>query len=304
MSQKLPNFLIAGTAKSGTTSLHYYLQQHPQVFMPRQIKETYFLIEPKSLLGKPDKNLRIRIVDTLAEYLSLFSPVDCSRHKAIGEATPIYLFFYKNTIPNIKRYLGDPKIIAILRNPVERAYSNHLHHVRDNFDEISFEKALELEKERKRNNRWYSYRISEMGHYYDQIKAYLDNFSRVKVFLFDDLNNFPEKTLKDVFDFLEVDSSFVPDFSEKHNVTGTPKNRLFHKFLTTDNRVRSFLRPVVLSLMSKDRASQLVIRLKTRNLEKPQLNPETKKKLQEQYRNDILKLQNLLNRDLSHWLTD
>ena len=144
MKNKLPNFLIVGAAKSGTSSLHNYLNQHHQVFMPSYNKEGMKVKEPRFLIKDLVQHRLHNGIWTFEEYQSLFD--DVKDEKAIGESTVLYLYYYKHAINNIKQYLGeDMKIIIMLRNPVDRAYSA-FHHVSRGFKENnSFEKSLEIE---------------------------------------------------------------------------------------------------------------------------------------------------------------
>ena len=116
----LPNLLIVGAAKSGTTSLHNYLNQHPEVFMCNP-KEPHFLINKE--IGV--ERIPIGISD-FATYKNMFSEGEGCKYR--GESSVMYLLFPEIVIPNIKQYLSsETKIIIMLRNPVERAYSGYQH---------------------------------------------------------------------------------------------------------------------------------------------------------------------------------
>jgi len=300
---QLPNFLIVGAAKSGTTSLFYYLNQHPEIFIPKRKECRFFSSITEDLNGPGDKPFSdvSSVMKTLDEYKSLFLGV--TNEKAIGEITPDNLYYYKNSIKNIKNVLGsDIRIIIILRNPIERAFSNYLHHIRDGIETLSFEDALQQENERKKKKWWFSYHIASMGFYYKQVKAYLENFSKVKIYLFDDLKKDALTLTKNIYDFLEVDSSFTPDISFTYNVTGIPKNKFIYVFLTKPNLLKSFIKPIVTPFLSKKKRKILMQDLKIKNLEKPKMKPETHEYLKNLYREDISRLEDLINRDLSHWL--
>ena len=119
---KLPNFLIVGAAKSGTSSLHNYLNQHPDIFLPTYNIHGVKVKEPRFLISKLVKDRLHEGIWTLEEYQSLF--FNCVDYSAVGESTVLYLYYYEEAIKNIKKYLGNNiKIIIMLRNPIERAYS-------------------------------------------------------------------------------------------------------------------------------------------------------------------------------------
>ena len=154
ISVKLPNFLVVGAMKSGTTSLWRYLRQHPQIYMPK-LKEPRFLASSIFIkLGeehyKFHRICKSSPICTFDDYIELFR--DVKEEIAIGEASPHYLYLYSKTIPTIKNYLGDVKIVIILRNPADRAFSAYKHNFLINRTETkSFEKCLELEEKRKKS---------------------------------------------------------------------------------------------------------------------------------------------------------
>lgn len=297
---KLPNFLIVGAAKSGTTSLHFYLKEHPEIYLPKLRKETFFLVDHKNILGEGPRNIGKNIIKNLDEYQRMF--LGSEKYKAIGEACVAYLYFYKNTIPNIIRYLDNPKIIIILRNPIERAFSNYLYHVKVGFEDLNFEEALEAQEKRKDDNWWWGFQIIDPGLYYNQVKAYLESFTHVKIFLYDDLKEKPVDLLKAIFEFLEVDISFSPDLSKRYNVSGAPKLKLLHNILTKPNILKNMAKPLINFLIPEEKYRILIDGIKNRNLKKPSMKPDTKKYLKRIYHDDIFNLQDLINRDLSHWM--
>jgi hypothetical protein len=211
MRTNLPNFLLVGAAKSGTTSLYYYLKQHPEVYLS-EIKECKFFSRMTGNYKGPgdEEDLNKQIIKTLDDYKLLFTNVN--HEKAIGDISPDYLYYYGESVKNIKTILGDNvKIIVILRNPVERAYSKYLHNVRECFETLSFEEALNEENARKRKNWGWGWYHTSTGFYYKQVKAYLDNFNQVKVYLYEDLKNDSPKLMKNIYEFLGTDVSYKPD---------------------------------------------------------------------------------------------
>jgi hypothetical protein len=298
----LPNFLIVGAAKSGTTSLYHYLNQHPEVHMS-PIKEpkfitSHFLRFPSNGIG--DACIQKDAVKFYDDYCQLFS---ASRDiKAVGEASADTLYYYKQAIKWIKKLIKDPKVIIILRNPIERAYSAYMSLIRERREFLSFEEALKQEEKRKNNNWEYIWYYKDVGLYYNQVKAYMEQFSRVKVYLFDDLKNNNLDLIKDLHEFLEVDSSFVPDISIKYNISGVPKNILLHKFLTETNVLKAVMKPFLKIIMSDKRMELTVEKMKIRNLKRPHMTENVRTHMVKFFHEDILRLQKLINRDLSNWL--
>lgn len=142
----LPNFLIVGAARGGTTFLYHHLKQHPDVFMPA-FKEPHFFV-CEMVRGR----LR-QWVDSYEEYLSLFR--NGGGRKLRGEASVFYLYYHDVAIREIHRYLGtEVKIIIVLRNPIERAYSAYYYVFGKNEEEtLDFEQALRAEEKRMREGR-------------------------------------------------------------------------------------------------------------------------------------------------------
>ena len=296
----MPNFLVIGAAKSGTTSLYAYLNQHPQIYMS-PVKETnFFAIEGKTLNynytdSKVIDNYLAQCKTDLKSYQDLFQEV--MDEKAIGEVSPMYLYDPKAP-ERIQNYIPDVKLIAIIRNPVERAYSSFLHTIRYKLEPFTnFTQAIQAEESRMRSNWWWGFFYVHPGFYYEQLQRYLERFkpSQLKIYLYEDLSDHPFDLLQDLFKFLDVNETFTPDISSRYNATGIPKNELLY------NLIESRIAQASLKRLPQQ-LRQKVTNLNSQNLKKPPLNSALRKQLIKTYREDILKLQDLLQRDLSHWL--
>jgi len=302
----LPNFLIIGAMKSGTTSLYHYLKQHPQIYMSSIKEPNFFALEGSNLEfnGAEGKEriqrwVKRESVTSIEEYRALFRRA--ANETAIGEASPMYL--YSPEAPyRIRHYVPEAKLITILRNPVERAYSAFLYMTRDGREPLSeFSQALQAEESRMRGNWEWIWHYRHLGFYYTQLKRYFDVFDRnqIKVYLYEDLRGGLPRVMQDIFRFLEVDESFVPDTSLRHNVSGIPKNGLLPSLIFRRNPIKAALRPlfpqVLRQRLSGSLRSQYLV-------EAPPLAPEVRTELLEAYREDVLKLESLIERDLSGWL--
>jgi hypothetical protein len=304
----MPNFLIIGSGKGGTSALYRYLKQHPQIYMSPVKEPRFFAFEGATLdfVGPGDKKTINRTtITSLEAYRSLFEEV--KNEKAIGEASPLYLYMPKAP-ERIQHYIPNAKLIAILRNPVDRAYSHFLHLIRDGHEPLTdFSQALREEKTRIQKNwapHWY---YQERGFYYVQLKRYFDLFEQhqLKVYLYEDLRDNPIGLIENIFQFLEVDDTFVPDISVKYNVSGIPQNKGLHslyKFLKNPSMVKSMFRPFLPKKLRQQLHQNILNNPQNWNLIKPKLSPEVRSELMEVYREDILNLQKLIQRDLSAWL--
>lgn len=298
----LPNFLIVGAAKSGTTSLYHYFKQHPQIYMSPE-KEPKFVSSQFikfPLCGPKADFLERHFRKTIEEYETLFKNV--KDETAIGEASADNLYFYDKAIPVIKEYLGNVKIFIVLRNPVERAFSSYTHFVRDNLESLSFEEAIEKEQERRESNWEFLWSYVDAGFYFQQVKAYLENFRHVRIYLFDELKHYPMDLMQDALNFLNVKPTLMPDLRKKYNISGMPKNMLLHNFLVRPSMIKNLTRRVLKTFISEDKISEFRKEMFTSNLQRVKMKEETRKYLIDVYSEDIQNLQRLIKKDLSHWL--
>lgn len=273
----LPNFLIIGAAKSGTTSLYHYLRQHPDIFMSR-IKEPNYYTDEDNLLDIP-------AIRSRAAYEALFA--GAKGRRAIGEATVRYL----NAIAGIDRIHADlpgVRLIVLLRQPADRAYSSYLARLAIGGETQGPEEVLQPG----------SYPF-ETSRYYPRLRRYYDRFPRqqIKVILFEDLAANPQNVLREIFRFLDVDPDFVADTSIRHNTSVAPRSRFLNRLFGSGMR---FVRPMVPQwLLSRG----LAVKLRRPILRKPEpMSPELRRRLTDLYREDILATGELIGRDLSHWL--
>jgi len=299
--RKVPNFLILGPPKTGTTSLYFYVRQHPQIFMSRK-KEPRFIssqVTPFPLNGPRDHRVEAWYVKRYQDYEKLFH--DAEGYPAVGESSADTLYFYKDTIPVIKHYLGNPKIIIMLRHPVKRAFSAYQHLVRDQREHLSFEEGLREEPERIRKNWELIYHYTAGSLYYESVKAFLDNFDKVKVILTEDQDTRPQQTVRDVFRFLGVDPDVEVNTDLRFNISGKPKSQWVHEFFFEGNMARRLAQPIVRKLLKPETRLRIAQKIQEKNLTRLAINPETRERLQRYFEDDIRKLETLLNRDLSRW---
>ncbi|MGH7790959.1 MAG: sulfotransferase family protein, partial [Thermodesulfobacteriota bacterium] len=280
----MPNFLIIGAAKSGTTSLYHYLKQHPQIYMSPIKEPRFFAFDGMKVdfCGPRDENLNRGTITEIETYRALFQAV--SNELAIGEASPIYI--YNSRAPGrIKHYIPNVKLIAILRNPAERAYSSFTGLIRDGREPLTdFAEALRQEETRASNNWSFFWHYKKRGFYYIQLKRYFDLFNReqIKIYLYEDFRDNSLGILKDIFRFLDVDDTFVPDVSLKHNVSGIPRNRAIHIFLAKPNSIKSILERIIPERLRW----RMRLGLIHRNLIKTPLRSDVRKHLVQDYRED------------------
>jgi Sulfotransferase family len=295
----LPNFLLLGAAKTGTTSLYQYLKQHPQIYMSPSKEPRFFAFEGETLDFRGIGDSKETAITDIQIYLTLFEKV--TNETAIGEASTMYLWSPKAP-ERIHHYIPDARLIAILRDPIERAYSNFLHLIQAGREPLNdFAQAIQAEESRIRDHWWPFWYYKEQGFYYLQLKRYFDRFDQdqIKICLYEDFRDTPIALFRDICRFLGVDDNFIPDVSEKIRVSRpVPKNKLLHTLLTQPNTIKSALK----LLLPPGICQRISTNVQNRNLIKQKPSIEIRKQLIKVYQEDIFQLQDLIQRDLSQWL--
>ncbi|GGW83520.1 sulfotransferase [Salegentibacter mishustinae] len=289
-----PNFLIVGAAKAGTTSAAKYLNEHPDIFIPNE-KELRFFAR-KVLLNVSPKDPSINGILSSSvldedEYFKIFKDQD---EKCSGEASVHYLYHHKEVIPEIKKYLGDIPILIFLREPTARAISNINYLFNTHRSNIEQEIAKENSRIRKGyNSFWYH---KNLGLYSSQVEAYCKNFSKVKVVLFEDFVKDPQSILDEIHRFLNLSPFSLPQY---YNYNENLDQRFFLKTLHS-LRLTSLLKNLIPEKFFFSLKMKLFKRLfyKKRKLHP---NKKTQDILQNFYKEDIIRLEKIIDRDLSSW---
>lgn len=295
----MPNFILIGAQKAGTTAIAHYLEQHPQVFMSPSKEPGFFAFEGNlpNFKGPGDQSLYSKIITNLEDYSKLFETA--TNEIAIGEATTWYLYS-QHAADNIKYHTPDAKLIAILRNPIDRAYSAYMHAVRDNREMLPFEEALEAEHQRITAGWEYLWHYQAIGRYAEQLERYYALFpaEQIQIYLYDDLQSKPERLVHDIFQFLNVDPGFQPPVFTRLNISGKKKSKAIDQLLNDKNPLKQALKPLLPIRFRKQLADQV----RTFNYQKSECPDKIRIRLHNQLKDDILRTQDLIGRDLSHWL--
>ena len=295
---KKPNFIIAGFPKCGTTSLHHYLSEHPQIFMPSQKELHFFTYEILSKLknGPKDGAVKKTQIQDSKKYLDFYRNV--KNEIAVGDASPSYIN-YPNQFLKIKEYLEDPKFIIVLRDPINRAYSNYLHLKREQRETLTFKEAVNRENKRikdKYSDFWY-YKFNST--YYDKILKAKETFKEVLIITSEELNENHEATMKKVYSFLSVYCDFISKRkSNRFNKGGYYKKNLFTKIIFQPskfkNLIKKFIKPTPSLKVLLARVTS-VFRAKTEEIDE-----ETVLYLTKHFKEEVKKLKSL-NINTSNW---
>ncbi|MBZ9652273.1 sulfotransferase family protein [Psychroflexus montanilacus] len=276
-----PNFFIVGTPKSGTTSLFYYLQEHPEVFLPK-IKEPHFFSYPEV----ENTYYKVKIVKSKNEYFDLFESK--KDYKAVGDLSTSYLFNSKSA-ERIYHFNPNSKIIMVLRNPVERALSHYLMDINLGYIKVPLQEVINNKEKYKQHYNEYI----EPGFYDQQIISYKNYFNddQILIILSDNLFKNTSKSLNKIFDFLEVSKNNSESKKEVHNQYSEPRYKVFNIIARSNN---------LKSLIPSHLKSKLKHIFYKKNAEKPNLKQEAIL-LKELYNNSIANTEVIINQDLSNW---
>ena len=245
-----------------------------------------------------DRTINLNSVACLEDYYKLFPDADGCL--AIGEVSNIYLYS-ENTPANIKQYIPEVRLIAVLRNPVDRAYSSYLHLVREGYETETFLAALQLEDRRIQDNWRPLWHYMHVGLYGEQLLRYREYFekSQIRVYLYEDFCNNAVEVIQDIFAFVGVNQEFVPDTSGRYNTYRSYGSRYLDRLLLQPNVLRNTLRTMIPSPI---RRRIRAMAGKPTNMP-PVLDKQIRRHMLSFYESDILLLQELIGRDLTHWLS-
>lgn len=299
---RLPDIFLVGAAKSGTTTVSSILDRHPNIAVP--IKEPSFFSSTNLPADNLDTVNRKRHINTIEEYVKLYE--NQKEGQLLADCSVMYLIAYENTINNLKRIYGELyrklKIIIILRNPIDRAYSHYNMLLRNGIETLPFEEAILQENYERRRHLRRGFDYLGNGLYFKQVKAFLESFDDVKIFLYENLQDINNLS-KDLFNHVGVEPLESIDAATILNPSGKPKYKWLIQLLRKDNYFKRILKSKLFERYRHNfiKIKSLLIKF---SVKKDPMSHEIRNNLKEYYRSDIEDLQSLIGRDLSHWLND
>lgn len=299
MADRLPNFVVVGAPKCGTTSLYHYLRQHPDVFLPER-KELHYFSWPymsRFTAGPGDAYQLTTLCKTEEEYAAYYTPA--GSQAAVGDVSPSY--FYYADLPGsdlcarMKGLLGDVRILLMIRDPVQKAFSQYMHLVRDARETLDFGRALDAEPERTRQGYSAIWRYAESSLFTRRTQTFLDAFGRerVKPVFFSDFSARPQESMRDIFAFLGVDPGVEVKVDATYNRSGMPRSRLVAGLFNKSNPLVSLARRM-LPLAVTTRVRDALQRMNTGD--KLRLDEASKARLDRYFADDLVSLAKLIGR--------
>ena len=302
-----PDFIIVGAARSGTTALYSALNRHPQIFMPEEKEPLFF----NSYGNSRKKTIAAgKVVDSwqnysLDQYSALF---DSAGEKQIrGEASVHYLYEYQRTIENIKYFYQDKakklKIIIILRNPADRAWSHHLLRYTNHSETLPFREAINFEiiDRRLKAKMLTVFDYIGYGLYADQVKEWQKNFPLTQVWLYEEFFSDLDRYTIELTDFLGIRPNHGLASLKRTNSSGVAENKITQFFVNRLHKPEKWKKPFK-QIISQRVRQELKREVLQKLLRRQNMDPGLRQELLNNYRDDIHKLEVVLQRDLSLWL--
>jgi hypothetical protein len=302
-----PNVIIPGAGRSGKMALCHYLGQISDVFIPDPAEPNYFAYVDKKIdFISKDRRFYRRIITKADDYKNIYLG---GQGKPIRiDASGSYLLNAEKTIERISETIPDYKnikIIILLRNPIERAFSAYSHYFMNSFETLTPQKALSMKTIKKRiNNKWspnYDYIAGSM--YAENVSTYLNEFKNVKIILTEDLWLNTNNVFAEICTFLELSIPNDIELGLKINTSGKTKNKLIYNILhNKKSPTRILARNILKIFVSEARRETTKIALRNKNLNRPFIENDLYNKLLPIFKEDINKLETVLNLNLSSWL--
>ena len=247
-----PNLFLVGAAKSGTTSLANYLDQHPDIFVSAPKEPNFFALaegEPMVCHGPLPSERLVELllahsVTDSKNYFDLFQ--DAADRKFRVDASVRYLYS-ETAVDRVAKAAPDAQIVALLREPIDRLHSHYHMNVRLGVEPESFERALQLEDERFEQGWGWDWHYTRVGNYGQQLQRYFDRFSseQIHVMIYDDFEANPREVLNGLYAKLGVSTDIHANTEQRSNVGQTPKYRVLRKLLWEDNLIKRVAQKLV-----------------------------------------------------------
>ena len=295
----LPDFLLAGSAKCGTTTIFQYLQRQSSVFLP-ELKEPFYFSFGNEKPTYTDARFNSKVIWKTEEYVALFKNAKTSQ--LIGDASTSYLYTAEKTIQNVKSLYkekaSDLKIIVILRNPAERAFSHYTHLIRNGIEKLEFSEAIAPQNIEQRSKEMWGFDYTGYGLYGAQMEVFKNFFKHILVLDYEELAQ-PNLMMEKIYTFLDIKNPVKVEEKIEANPSGVPKS----KFVTALIRSKRFKK--IIKQITPSKALPIFQKMKDsllkKSIVKPKISEQDNQYLREFFRKDIEKLERILNKNFNSW---
>jgi hypothetical protein len=295
----LPDFLLAGSAKCGTTTIFQYLQRQSSVFLP-ELKEPFYFSFGNEKPTYTDARFNSKVIWKTEEYVALFKNAKTSQ--LIGDASTSYLYTAEKTIQNVKSLYkekaSDLKIIVILRNPAERAFSHYTHLIRNGIEKLEFSEAIDPQNIEQRSKEMWGFDYTGYGLYGAQMEVFKNFFKHILVLDYEELAQ-PNQMMEKIYTFLDIKSPVKVEEKIEANPSGVPKS----KFVTALIRSKRFKK--IIKQITPSKALPIFQKMKDsllkKSIVKPKISEQDNQYLREFFLQDIEKLEGILNKNFNSW---
>ncbi len=295
----LPDFLLAGSAKCGTTTIFQYLQRQSSVFLP-ELKEPFYFSFGNEKPTYTDARFNSKVIWKTEEYVALFKNAKTSQ--LIGDASTSYLYTAEKTIQNVKSLYkekaSDLKIIVILRNPAERAFSHYTHLIRNGVEKLEFSEAITPQNIEQRSKEMWGFDYTGYGLYGAQMEVFKNFFKHILVLDYEELAQ-PNLMMEKIYTFLDIKNPVKVEEKIEANPSGVPKS----KFVTALIRSKRFKK--IIKQITPSKALPIFQKMKDsllkKSIVKPKISEQDNQYLREFFRKDIEKLERILNKNFNSW---
>ncbi|MGE9292472.1 MAG: sulfotransferase domain-containing protein [Puniceicoccales bacterium] len=294
------DFVIAGTFKAASSTLSYELGKHPKIFIPTPKDPHYYVGKLFSTLTGPADFLALQDKYSIYDRVDFEALYAESGDAIRGDATPLYLYCHNHAIKAIKADNPETKIIIILRNPADRAFSNYNHNVKDGYEKRSFSECIDTWEENEVFPLHPFFHYVRAGFYEAQVAAWQEAFEHVKIITYEQVCNDVDLVLNEIAEFLEIEANFKPrEEIIRLNKSGSPRYPVLHRFILEENSIKKVLRPFYRALLRNPYTRKRVAeRVKNFNIESQQMTVEERSRLNALYASDISRVSARVGLDL------
>ena len=283
------DFVIAGTFKAASSTLSYEMAKHPDIFMPKPKDPHYYVGKLFPTLAGPTDFLKRQHHSATydrAAFEALFAE---ARSALKGDATPLYLYCHDHAISAIQADNSQARIVIILRNPADRAFSNFNHNVKDGFEARTFAECIDSWENTEVYPLHPFFHYVRAGFYDAQVAAWQAAFADVKIVCYEQMVTDLHLVLNEIANFLDIPADFQPrEEIIRLNKSGKPRYPALHRFIMQENPVKTVLRPLYRAVLRNPYTrKRLAERVKNFNIESQVMDAADRARLNAIFADDI-----------------